>query len=240
MARTSNRPLPQGQMSLRSAYSIVIATLVIGTGLLYLINLKCALLGLAAFISYVFMYTPMKSKSAWAVFVGAFPGAIPPFLGAIAATNTFGFLPGVLFFVQFTWQFPHFWAIAWVTHEDYKKAGYHLLPSASGKSKQSAFQILLYSLALIPFSLIARFLNFVERVGNKLPDPAIIFLFAMLLIWFLSWWFSGLSFDAIDPRTGEAIIINNMLASDSLATFLSSMVKTFTGFAPLGVVLVAF
>ena len=91
----------------------------------------------------------------------------------------------------------------------------------------------------MPTGLVARFLNFVERVGNKLPDPAIIFLFAMLLIWVLSWWFSGIQFDAIDPRTGEAIIINNMLASDSLATFLSSMVKTFTGFAPLGVVLVA-
>ncbi len=91
----------------------------------------------------------------------------------------------------------------------------------------------------MPTGLVARFLNFVERVGNKLPDPAIIFLFAMLLIWFLSWWFSDVNFDAIDPRTGEAIIINNMLASDSLATFLSSMVKTFTGFAPLGVVLVA-
>ncbi|CAM4389478.1 AbgT family transporter [Pseudoalteromonas ostreae] len=93
--------------------------------------------------------------------------------------------------------------------------------------------------ATMPTGLVARFLNFVERVGNKLPDPAIIFLFAMLLIWVLSWWFSGVTFDAIDPRTGEAIIINNMLASDSLATFLSSMVKTFTGFAPLGVVLVA-
>jgi aminobenzoyl-glutamate transport protein len=90
-----------------------------------------------------------------------------------------------------------------------------------------------------PTGVIARFLNFVERAGNKLPDPAIIFLFAMLVIWALSWWFSGVNFDAIDPRTGEAIIINNMLASDSLATFLSSMVKTFTGFAPLGVVLVA-
>ncbi|MBB1434479.1 AbgT family transporter [Pseudoalteromonas sp. SG43-6] len=93
--------------------------------------------------------------------------------------------------------------------------------------------------AAMPSGIVARFLNFVERVGNKLPDPAIIFLFAMLLIWLLSWWFSGVTFDAIDPRTGEAIIINNMLASDSLATFLSSMVKTFTGFAPLGVVLVA-
>ena len=86
--------------------------------------------------------------------LGHFQGAIPPFLGAIAATDAFGFLPGVLFFVQFTWQFPHFWAIAWVSHEDYKRAGYHLLPSYLGKSKQSAFQIMIYSLALIPFSLI--------------------------------------------------------------------------------------
>ena len=154
MARTKNRPLPLGTMSLRLAYSIVIVLLITGSLLLLLINLKCMLLGIAAFVSYVFIYTPMKSKSPWAVFVGAFPGAIPPFLGAIAATDAFGFLPGVLFFVQFTWQFPHFWAIAWVSHEDYKKAGYHLLPSSLGKSKQSAFQILIYSLALIPFSLI--------------------------------------------------------------------------------------
>lgn len=154
MKRTENRPLPQGQMSVNTAYFLVISLLFVGTFLLYLINIRCAVLGVAAFISYVFIYTPMKSRSSWAVFVGAFPGAVPPLLGAIAATNEFGFLPGVLFFVQFTWQFPHFWAIAWVTHEDYAKAGYHLLPSTQGKSKQSAFQILLYSFALIPFSLI--------------------------------------------------------------------------------------
>ena len=153
MNRTSNRPIPTGEMSVKSAYIIVFCLLIMGLIMLYLINLKSALLGFAAFISYVFLYTPLKTRTPWAVFVGAFPGAIPPFLGAIAATNEFGFLPGILFFVQFTWQFPHFWAIAWVTHDDYQKAGFNLLPSANGKSKQSAFQIMLYSLALIPFSL---------------------------------------------------------------------------------------
>lgn len=153
MNRTSKRPIPTGQLSVKSAYIIVVLSLISGTALLYMINLKCALLGLFAFISYVFMYTPLKIRTPWAVFVGAFPGAVPPFLGAIAATNEFGFIPGILFFVQFTWQFPHFWAIAWVTYEDYQKAGFSLLPSAQGKSKQSAFQIMIYSLALIPFSL---------------------------------------------------------------------------------------
>lgn len=153
MNRTNQRPLPTGQMQLKEAYIIVLLFLTIGTYLLYLINFKSALLGLFAFVSYVFAYTPLKRKTPWAVFIGAFPGAIPPFLGAIAATDQFGFIPGILFFVQFTWQFPHFWAIAWVLYDDYKKAGFSLLPSATGKSKASAFQIMVYSLALIPFSL---------------------------------------------------------------------------------------
>ncbi|MFM1854168.1 MAG: protoheme farnesyltransferase [Bacteroidota bacterium] len=153
MNRTNRRPLPTGEMSLREAYIIVIIFLFIGTYLLWLINIKSAVLGLLAFLSYVFVYTPLKQITPWAVFVGAFPGAIPPFLGAIAATDAFGFIPGVLFFVQFTWQFPHFWAIAWVLYDDYKKAGFSLLPSKEGKSKASGFQIMAYSFALIPFSL---------------------------------------------------------------------------------------
>ena len=154
MNRTKNRPLPAGIMSVNEGLAIVILCLVGGTYLLYLINLYSALLGLAAFVSYVFMYTPLKRKTPWAVLVGAFPGAIPPMLGAIAYTNEFGLIPGVLFFVQFVWQFPHFWAIAWVAFDDYKAGGFSLLPSKTGKTKYSAFQIMFYSLLLIPFSVL--------------------------------------------------------------------------------------
>lgn len=154
MKRTSKRPIPQGHMSVTEGLWVVGISLIVGVTLLYMINLYSAILGLLAFISYVFIYTPMKRISPWAVFVGAFPGAIPPMLGAIAYTNEFGLIPGVLFFVQFTWQFPHFWAIAWVAYDDYKAAGFSLLPSKQGKSKNSAYQIMIYSLALIPFSLV--------------------------------------------------------------------------------------
>lgn len=153
MKRTSKRPLPTNQMSLKEAYTIVVLCLLLGLFMLAMLNMASLLLGLLAYVLYVFVYTPMKRKSSWAVFIGAFPGAIPPMLGAVAATGEFGFVPGILFFVQFTWQFPHFWAIAWVVDEDYRAGGFSLLPSKHGKSKNSAFQIAAYSLLLIPFSL---------------------------------------------------------------------------------------
>ncbi|MFN5443617.1 MAG: heme o synthase [Crocinitomicaceae bacterium] len=154
MRRTQTRPLPQGRMNLKEAYLIVILCLVVGSWLLHSINFLSAFLGVCAFVSYVFIYTPMKRVTPWAVFVGAFPGAIPPMLGAIAYTNKFGLEPGILFFVQFVWQFPHFWAIAWVVFDDYKAGGFSLLPSKFGKSKNSAYQIMVYSLFLIPFTLL--------------------------------------------------------------------------------------
>lgn len=153
MRRTQSRPLPTGKMSLTEAYIVVISSLIVGSIMLYQLNFYSMILGLLAFVTYVFIYTPMKRVSPWAVFVGAFPGAIPPMLGAVAVTNEFGLVPGILFFVQFVWQFPHFWAIAWVSYEDYKTGGYSLLPSKTGKTKNSAFQICAYSLLLIPFTL---------------------------------------------------------------------------------------
>lgn len=154
MKRTQTRPLPTGEMSLNEAYILVIVSLLVGSVLLFSLNFYSGMLGLFAYISYVFIYTPMKRVSPWAVFVGAFPGAIPPLLGAVAETGEFGMVPGVLFFVQFVWQFPHFWAIAWVAFDDYKAGGYSLLPSKFGKSKNSAFQIAAYSFLLIPFTLL--------------------------------------------------------------------------------------
>jgi len=154
MKRTEKRPLPLGTMSMNEAFAIVIICLFVGTYMLFLINYQCAILGLIAYLSYVFLYTPLKRITPWAVFVGAFPGAIPPMLGAVAASGKFDQVAGVLFFVQFIWQFPHFWAIAWVVFDDYKAGGFALLPSKLGKSKNSAFQIAIYSLILIPFSLL--------------------------------------------------------------------------------------
>lgn len=154
MNRTGKRPLPMGEMDVREGLIVVTVCLLPGLWMLYQLNLGSMLLGLAAFVSYVFIYTPMKRISTWAVFIGAFPGAIPPMLGAVAGTDSFGLVPGVLFLFQFVWQFPHFWAIAWVSFEDYKLGGFSLLPSKSGRTKSSAFQIAVYSLALIPFTLL--------------------------------------------------------------------------------------
>lgn len=154
MDRTKDRPLPAGRMSLTEAYIAVAVFLSGGLFLLYQLNLKTFLLGVLAYVSYAFMYTPMKRVSPWAVFMGAIPGALPPLMGAVAFTNAFSFETGILFFIQFVWQFPHFWAIAWVAHEDYNRGGFSLLPLYSNKSKGSASLIVLYALFLIPFTMV--------------------------------------------------------------------------------------
>ncbi len=158
MNRTANRPLPAGRMSVNEGMITSLVCGIIGALLLFQINYLTGILGLLALVSYVFIYTPLKQITPWAVFVGAFPGAIPPMLGVIAVTGTFegqaGMIAGMLFFIQFIWQFPHFWAIAWVLDEDYAKGGFSLLPSKSRKSNRSARYILIYTLFMVPVSLI--------------------------------------------------------------------------------------
>jgi protoheme IX farnesyltransferase len=155
MNRTSKRPLPDGRMSLTEAYIISITFGVVGLAILYTwLGLACFLLGFFALASYTFVYTPLKQKTPFAVFVGAFPGAIPPLLGYVAATGRFDVAAWLVFGIQFLWQFPHFWAIAWVLDDDYKKAGFKMLPSTEGRDKNSAFQIMVYTFSLIPIVLL--------------------------------------------------------------------------------------
>jgi len=154
MDRTLTRPLPD--MRMKTMEALIVATLFGISGLLILtifMNPASGLLGLLALLSYTIVYTPLKKITPFAVFVGAFPGAIPPLLGWVAATNHFGTEAWVLFSIQFIWQFPHFWAIAWVMDDDYKKAGFELLPSKGGRNKSSAFQAFIYAFSLIPVGL---------------------------------------------------------------------------------------
>ena len=154
MERTKNRPLPSGRMTVKQALLWSILAGIIGIGCLCQLNEIAAFLGLIALVLYAFVYTPMKSKSSLCVFIGAIPGALPPLIGYVAATGNFGIEPGVLFAVQFMWQFPHFWAIAWLANEDYNKVGYKMLPYGEGKSDRTAQTILLYTLFCIPASML--------------------------------------------------------------------------------------
>ncbi|WP_247235883.1 heme o synthase [Telluribacter sp. SYSU D00476] len=151
MKRTANRPLPSGRLSVEES---ILWAVFLGVTAMYIFlvyfNLTTALLALLSLILYGFVYTPLKRVGPIAVFVGAIPGAFPPMIGWIAATNQFGLEPGILFAIQFFWQFPHFWAIAWVLDDDYKKAGFKLLPSQGGKDHRTTIQIMIYTLFLLP------------------------------------------------------------------------------------------
>jgi len=155
MLRTNDRPLATNRMSVLEA---AIFCLLFGVGGVFILgtylNQMSAILGLASLISYAFIYTPLKRYSSFAVFIGAFPGAIPPLLGWVASTGTIDMGGLALFALQFIWQFPHFWAIAWILDEDYKRAGYYLLPSKEGRNKKSAMLTVIYTLSLIPISIV--------------------------------------------------------------------------------------
>ena len=156
MKRTENRPIPSGRMSVNTAFTIAVILTVIGIVSLYIINPITAMFGAISIFMYVSLYTPLKTKTSLSVFVGAIPGAIPFMLGWIAATNEFGIEPGTLFMIQFFWQFPHFWAIAWFLYDDYKKAGFFMLPNGR-RDKSTLLQAVLYTLWTVLASLIPVF-----------------------------------------------------------------------------------
>jgi len=175
MSRTKNRPLPTGRMTVMQAMILSISAGIIGIYCLGILSPLAAIIGVVALVLYAFFYTPLKSRSSLCVFVGAIPGALPPMIGYVAATGEFGIEPGTLFAVQFMWQFPHFWAIAWLAHEDYSKVGYKMLPFNSGLTDRSASIILLYTLFCIPASLLPWALpNEDPMVGNLALAVALI------------------------------------------------------------------
>ncbi|MFY9243375.1 MAG: heme o synthase [Polaribacter sp.] len=153
MQRTKNRPLPTGRMSVNFAMFIAVLFTVLGIAILYSINPKTALFGAISIFLYTCAYTPLKSVTPLTVFVGAIPGAIPFMLGWVAATNEFGIEAGFLFMIQFFWQFPHFWAIGWLQFEEYKKAGFNMLPMNT-KDKGAVKQIIFYTFVMILVSII--------------------------------------------------------------------------------------
>ncbi len=152
MDRTKNRPLPAGRMNNLTALIIASMLTLAGIFILNNINFKTALFGAISIFIYTCIYTPLKSVTPLSVFVGAFPGAIPFMLGWVAATGSFGIESGVLFMVQFFWQFPHFWAIGWMMDDDYKKAGFKMLPTGH-QDRATAFQIVFYTLWTIIISI---------------------------------------------------------------------------------------
>ena len=153
MKRTMNRPLPAGRMHVSMAMVIAVSFTIVGLAILYSINPKSALFGAISIFLYTSIYTPLKSVTPLSVFVGAIPGAIPFMLGWVAATNDFSIEPGMLFLIQFFWQFPHFWAIAWLQYDEYKKAGFNLMPMGQ-KNKKAVIQIIIYTICLIIVSVI--------------------------------------------------------------------------------------
>ena len=155
MSRTKNRPIPTGKISPGAA--VIFACAVMTASILFLIlstNTLTVLLSVVSMVLYSFVYTPLKKVGPVAVFAGAIPGALPPLLGWIANTGVASYEALVIFGIQFIWQFPHFWAIAWVADDDYKKAGFRLLPSGGGKDHNTSIQIMTYTLFLLPLGLI--------------------------------------------------------------------------------------
>tara|TARA_Y100001936_G_scaffold229864_1_gene252410 strand:+ start:1074 stop:1970 length:897 start_codon:yes stop_codon:yes gene_type:complete len=155
MDRTKDRPLPTNRISKRNSLITSVFFMVIGLTIMTLyFNMVAGLLSLVSLFLYTFIYTPLKRIGPIAVFVGAIPGALPPLIGWVAFSGEITMEAIIIFSIQFIWQFPHFWAIAWIYHDDYKKVGFKLLPSKGEKNFNTALNIMTYTLFLIPLGLL--------------------------------------------------------------------------------------
>lgn len=171
MKRTASRPVASGRMSVNEATVFAIITGLVGLLIMLLrFNWQSSLIGLVSLFLYGFIYTPLKKVNSIAVLVGAFPGALPCLIGWVAAFygSPVLWIGGwIIFGIQFLWQFPHFWAIAWVAHQDYSRAGFKLLPSDKGPTKFTAVQTVMYSLLMVPVGLLPYVVKFIpDSHGN--------------------------------------------------------------------------
>lgn len=180
MDRTKNRPLPSGSISKQKAFILGCVLTILGLIILYNVNPKTAMFGAISIFMYVSLYTPLKTVTPLSVFVGAFPGAIPFMLGWVAATGHFGIEAGTLFIIQFFWQFPHFWAIGWFLYDDYKKAGFFMLPTGE-RDKKTALQTILYTIWMILASIIPAF----GFTGNLFLSKVAAVIVVLLGLWML-------------------------------------------------------
>ena len=160
MKRTANRPVASGRMSQKTAYTFAIITGILGIALMwYYFNSSSALLSAFSLFLYAFIYTPLKKINSIAVLVVAFPGALPCLIGWVAGNDDFSLAGWSLFLVQFLWQFPHFWAIAWVSHSDYSKVGFKLLPAKEGPTRFTALQSIMYAVLMIPIGFLPNYFH---------------------------------------------------------------------------------
>ena len=181
MIRTSSRPIPSGVMTVNKAIIICITLSILGLSMLYLINYRTALFGLVSMIIYLGLYTPLKTITPLSVFFGAIPGAIPFMLGWVAVTNRFSIETGILFMIQFFWQFPHFWAIGWVSHDDYMNAGFKMLPTGK-RDNATAFQIVFYSIWMIIVSSLPYF-NFTGKLSIGTYSLILILISGLIMLY---------------------------------------------------------
>ena len=182
MDRTKNRPLPSGRITKQNAFILGCVLTILGLAILYNVNPKTAMFGAISIFMYVSLYTPLKTLTPLSVFVGAFPGAIPFMLGWVAATGHFGIEAGTLFIIQFFWQFPHFWAIGWFLYDDYKKAGFFMLPTGK-KDKKTALQTILYTIWMILASIIPAF-GFTGNLILSKTAAVIVFLLGLWMLFY--------------------------------------------------------
>ncbi len=166
MKRTAKRPVASGRMSVQEAFTFALIAGVLGVAMMwYFFNLSAALLSAFSLFLYAYIYTPLKKINSIAVLVGGFPGALPCLIGWVAGNDDFSIGGWILFGIQFLWQFPHFWAIAWVAHTDYSRAGFKLLPADKGPTKFTALQAVMYSVLMIPVGILPYYFGLTGQVS---------------------------------------------------------------------------